>query len=129
MKLSVVREALVIPWRSGSAWAGLPPSGQDFLVLLIGELPLHLIAHQVIAVSGILDLDLAEHLPDNDFDGLSLIFTPGGGRFPGLIDQVFGQLLIPLTLRMSSGLAGAPSISTPAGDVAPLPRSRACLGN
>ena len=70
MNDSVSSEALVMPSRTGSPSAGLPPCSIDLLVDLLEGRPLDLVAPEEVGVARIGDLHLAQHLADDDLDVL-----------------------------------------------------------
>ena len=84
MKLSVEREALVIPSSSGSAMAGSPPRPMTLRVLLIEAPFLDMVADQKIGVADFLDPHPAQHLAHDHFDVLVVdAARPAAGRSPG----------------------------------------------
>ena len=70
MKLSVDSDALVMPRSSGRPMAGVPPRGDDALVLF-AELPaVHLLVDQELGVADLLDLHRPHHLAHDHLDVL-----------------------------------------------------------
>ncbi len=95
MKLSVLRALLVMPRRSGRALAGLPPLLHDLLVLGLEDELVDLFVDQELGVPDLLDLDPAQHHPD---DRLDVLVVDGDALEPvdglDLLEEVFGQLLL-----------------------------------
>jgi hypothetical protein len=70
MKLSVLREALVIPRINGSAVAGLPPAGHHGLIGVVETDTIDLLFDDEIGVADIDDLNAPHHLAHDHLDML-----------------------------------------------------------
>ena len=96
IQLSVLRALLVMPRRSGRALAGLPRLLHDLLVLRLEDELVDLLVDQEVGVPDLLDLDPAEHHPD---DRLDVLVVDRDALEPvdrlDLLEEVLGQLLLP----------------------------------
>ena len=95
MNESVESDALVIPSSSGRPFAGLPPSVDHALVLVLEAESIDLLLEQEVGVADFLDLHPAQHLPDDDFDVLVVdVHALQAIDLLNFVDEVLLQLLL-----------------------------------
>ena len=106
-KLSIEMDALVKPRRIGLACAGCPP--RAIVSSFTPEnIPVDLLFDDEVRITDIRDLDLAQHLTNNDTDMLVMnLHTLEAIHLLDLIHEITHQLLLALDLENVMGINGA----------------------